>query len=175
MLIWRKDAAIVCRMAATKLAGLPFSDAIEEGMCNDLAMKLRQLATSLDHGGPVGPLGEIPAGERITPGSVLSGPVNEYEAAHRTYAVGLLKLSGLGHDDAERAVGHVIEAAAHRVMAQVIGAIEKTRPPRPSLGDIDAAASEARRRMAQAMKRANPAPKPKNGRRRRKGAPRGRR
>lgn len=182
-MIWRSDAVKACREAAGLIGALPFESRGEETRCNALARKLEQLATLLDHGGgdfprekrepgqppPLGPK-TLDAWDRGEPNA--SAPVNEEEEAHRSNAVrDLVTLATAPSPralriSAEEAVTHIVHAAAHRCMAQVIGAIDKVNA-RPK---VNVVGYDALRAMVSGPKpwgRTEPKPK---ARRRRKAA-----
>jgi hypothetical protein len=138
--IWRKDAARICREAAEIVEDV----AVNEQRCV-LAMNLRQLAIVLDAPPPV----VVPPGA-VSPGALAGDagrvefypsqavPANEYEKSHREKAAFFLcdAIVAPATDRqrrevrAEQVVTHIVEAAAHRVMSQVIGAIEKVNADR---------------------------------------------
>jgi hypothetical protein len=127
-----KDGAETVRHAADVISAC--------GPRPDLVLKLRHLAIVLEAAAPV----------PVPPRAPLRAPATEYEAAHHLAAADALNTLTLQpvteQGQAGVAVRHIVEAAAHRVMSQVIGAIEKVNAAPP----VNVVGYDALREMARA-------------------------
>lgn len=162
-MIWRKDAVDALMQAIVRLQDP--SEGPSRGPSWMLGEQLRQIQIAIEHGGGGFPL---TGGEAATE---PCGAVNEYEQHHRQKAAAFLVALRLGESSvfantatwSRDAVAHIVEAAAHRVMSQVIGAIEKTKAAPP----VNVVGYDALLKMARDSKAAR---KPKKVRRNRKAA-----
>jgi hypothetical protein len=118
-----KDGAETVRHAADVISAC--------GPRPDLVLKLRQLAIVLEAAAPV----------PVPPRAPLRAPTTDYEAAHCLSAA-----DALDRNEHATAIAHIVEAAAHRVMSQVIGAIDKVNAARPTPTDAASARQGGDRR-----------------------------
>jgi hypothetical protein len=118
-----KDGAETVRHAADVISAC--------GPRPDLVLKLRQLAIVLEAAAPV----------PVPPRAPLRAPATEEEAGHCLKA-----MDALDRFEHATAIAHIVEAAAHRVMSQVIGAIDKVKASPP----INVVGYDALREMARA-------------------------
>jgi hypothetical protein len=119
MYILRRDAAEVCRSAATILMDPASGGRL--GPEYQLGVRLQQIAIALGDS-PVHYV-HVPGG--TPPREPNPAPLTEEEAGHC-----LRGADALDRGEHATAVRHIVEAAAHRVMSQVIGAIEKVNADR---------------------------------------------